>query len=423
MRGRLRVACALAICCATLALGGGLWWHRRLVAPANPSSEIVGLVVDAPETLMVGEPLRVALAATGSADGLVTLAYVGIAGLKLYTAHLTRGRGGVVIPSSDTRQSGTATLIATAGRARASKSVELEPRPPVDPIVAFVGARSIIADGGHWCMAVVIPLDELGNVVAEGTTVELSVVHPDNVLEQIRTQVLQQLAWVRIYSGTLAGRSIVTASSGGMHGPEATFEEVPGWPVPFAIRASAVGTPADGRQLVTLRTDIVKDENGNPMLDGTLITFMSRAESGGSRFIPTYTIDGIAKASLQAPQSPMTLSVGAGTYGTASRLIPLDFESGPAVGAFPVQISVDRAVQSFSMRAGPLLGLLHQFVPDGLSVSGELTNALGQRLRINAVSDGGYARGFVRLRTLEPGDYNLDVELGSGHGTTTFHVD
>ena len=246
--------------------------------------------------------------------------------------------------------------------------------------------------------------------------------HPGDQLEQQQIEIHNMVGWARIFSGTRAGRTTVSVTSAGKYGPDATFTEVPGWPAPFALSASPTNVPADGRQLVTLRTDVIRDQYGNAMLDGTLVTFVVDMGPGEPRLIPANTIDGVAKAQLQAPSEPGQITVRAEVDAAESHPLQVTFGDGPAINSFPVEARIDAAGQAIDLQAGPMLGALQQFIPDGTMVEFWLTDATGQRMRIEAASKSGYAQAVVRLAALPLGTYTAEASAGSGHGKVTFQV-
>ncbi|HEX5690957.1 MAG TPA: hypothetical protein VFX76_13180, partial [Roseiflexaceae bacterium] len=214
----------------------------------------------------------------------------------------------------------------------------------------------------------------------------------------------------------------VTVAAGEAHGPDATFDEVPHWPIPFGLNASPTHVPADGRQLITLRTDVIRDRFGNPMLDGTLVTFTADIPGSEPRLIPAYTIDGKAEAQLQAPDSPGEVTVRATLYGVESQALSLRFAPGPAVGAFEVVAQVNARDGFVTLQAGPLLGALGQFVPDGTPVRFRLTNPDGTASTVHGEAEKGRAAIELRLADLASGSYHVEVTVGAGSGAATFVV-
>jgi hypothetical protein len=424
---RRRVVMLVAgLCLCVGMLGGGLLLYRKMQAPAQviqPAALSGALLIASVKTARVGDSLTVTVGPAPASDGqAATLTMINSYGPRVYRSSFAGGTARFLISGDDTRQSGMATLIASAGGALGRSSLTIEPDAPVDPIVPLVGPRSITSDGEHWTMAVSVPFDRFGNPVADGTAVNMRALHPGDQLEIQDTQTRNLVAWSRIYSRTRAGRTTVSMTAAGKHGPDANFMEVPSWPVPFSLTASPANLPADGRQLVTIRSDVIRDQYGNPMLDGTLVTFVVDTPQGQPRFIPAYTIDGVAKAQLQAPSEPGTLSVRAEIYDAESRPLEVSFADGPAINTFPVKANVDAAGQAIELIAGPMLGALQQFIPDGTAVEFLLIDASGQHTSVESVSEGGYARVVVRMAELPLGRYTAQATVGSGHGQLEFQL-
>jgi hypothetical protein len=388
--------------------------------PATPTLD-GALNIRAPATVPAGAAVPVEVERVEAPDGLVVaLVAQGSYGARVYQAAFARGVARLQLPGEDTRESGTVALIATSGAARGEASVEILPGPPADAVTPLVGPRSIVADGQHQTMTVAVPFDDYGNPVAEGTPVEFRALHPGERLERQTGVVSHLVAWRRIVSGTRAGRTTVTAIARDAHGPDATYTEVPSWPAPFDLSASPADVPADGRQLVTLRTDVIRDRFGSAMLDGTLVTFVADLPGSEPRFIPAYTIDGAAEAQLQAPSAPATVTVRATLYGVESRPLRIAFAPGPAVGSFPMAAQVNARDGFVVITAGPLLGALGQFVPDGTPVQFRLTGPGGAVRAIPGQAEKGRARTELRLAELTPGAYAVEMTVGAGRGTTAF---
>jgi hypothetical protein len=388
--------------------------------PAAPTLS-GALTLETPAAVRASAPVPVAILRADAPDGLaVTLAAQGSYGMRVYKGVFAKGRALITLPGEHTRQTGLITLIARAGTARGEGQVEIRPNPPADPVQPIVGPRSVAADGDHETMALAVPFDDYGNPVADGTPLTLRILHPGDQLEQQTLTVTHLLAWGWVNSRTRAGRAVVSAAVGDAHGPDTTFEEVPTWPASFGLSASPLNLPADGRQLLTLRTDLIRDRFGNPMIDGTLVTFVVEVAGSEPRFVPAYTVDGAAEAQLQAPTEPGTVTVRATLYGVESRPLTLSFAAGPAVGTIVVKAQVNARDGFVTLTAGPLLAALGQFVPDGTSVQFTLVGPDGAQQQLTALSETGRASLELRLSELPPGSYSVAVSAGAGQGQTEF---
>lgn len=374
-----------------------------------------------PSLSQVGSAVSIIIKAPTASDGLpVTLTAQASYGLQIYFAKFSGGQATVTLPASATQNSGLVTLTALAGSAQSSANLTLLPGPPVEPLTPLVGARSIIADGQHWSMTVVVPFDSFGNPIADGTPLEIQAQHPDGQLETQTIQVAHLLAWARIYSHTQAGPTLITAQANGAHGPESTLLEVPGWPTNLSLSAQPPTLPADGRQLMTLTTGVLRDKFGNILPDGTLVTFIAETAHAEQRIIPTYTLAGVATAPLQAAAEPGVVQVWASVYGVKSDPLQVAFTPGPAVGTFPVKVQVLAADRALQVTAGPVLGPLAQYVPDGTTVLFHITDASAISQWVSTTTSNGFATVEVRLAALTAGQYAIDAMAGSGKGSATF---
>lgn len=112
------------------------------------------------------------------------------------------------------------------------------------------------------------------------------------------------VAWVRMDSGKRAGTAQFTASSNGAS-VQRVVQETASDPCTIRMKAQ----PAQNGNIL-VETDPIRDCAGNPVPDGTIVTFTSTDKSGRN------TIDarikrGVAQAELPASQNA-TLSVAAG---------------------------------------------------------------------------------------------------------------
>ena len=393
-------------------------------APKTAANALVGSIpIAAPATARVGDSFSVDIGPLSVPDGTsINLIALTSYGPKIYPIVIRSGLAHYTFTSKDTQQSGQVTLIAVAGDARGSADIVLQPGDPVEPVTPLIGGRSIIADGAHWSMVVGVPFDVFGNPVADGTPIRIQALHPGDHLEEKQVEVSHGLGWMKVFSGTQAGRTIISIQAGGAHGPEGDLSEVPGWPVDFSINPPPAQLPADGRQLITLSTSILRDKYNNILPDGTLVTFQVESSLGDRRVIPTFTIGGVAEAPLQAANQPEILNVWATLYGVESPHLQIGFTPGPAVGTFPLAASIDAQNQSIILQAGPLLGALGQYVPDGTVVLFRLTDQTGQYEWLSGVASDGHAQAELRLSSLVAGNYPIEAWAGSGHGITQLSI-
>ncbi|MEQ8439606.1 MAG: hypothetical protein RIB65_19095 [Ilumatobacter fluminis] len=266
----------------------------------------------------------------------------------------------VTVDGYPTEQSGLLTAIVRTADGVGTASVTIEPGEAVDGITPLAGPRSMTADREHWTMVTAFARDRFGNAVTDGTIVEVIARHPDGSVESIEAPVQHLLAAVRVFSETLAGRTTLRVDVDGATGDEVEVLEVPGPPISVDLLEPTMPLRADGRQLVEIRSDVLVDQFGNELLDGTVGVVQLFGPSGRGT-LRTVTIDGRAEFVVEAPSTPGSLSLELTVDGVRSDSLVLNF--GADVTALPVE--VDRTGDAVALTIGPVLTELGGFVPDG----------------------------------------------------------
>jgi hypothetical protein len=387
----------------------------------HAASALDALSIDAPASASVGRPVRIEVRGEGAplVDGdLVHLIVHGGYGVRVWRASVERARA-VFELEDETERAGAWTLHARSGKRRGHGELQLRPGPAAAPLVPLVGARSIPADAVSWAMVVAVPQDMRGNPVASGTDVQLSASRPDGRLEQGQAQVAFGVVWWRLYAGTRAGLTRIALRSGAAHGPEGELREVAGWPLPPRSATSPATLPADGLSLTTLRSGPMADRFGNPLPDGTRVTFALRGPGAQRALLPALTVDGFAEALHEAPQRPGRSTVRAAVHDVGGVPASIDFTAGPAVGRFPLWL--ERDGDDRRLVAGPLIGTLGQDAPEGTLVRFLLRGPGEQVVESEVASVGG--RATLRLpEALAAGRWIATATTGDAGGATSFRV-
>ncbi len=264
------------------------------------------------------------------------------------------------MPPESTTHSGSLLAVIRDERSMATAVVDIEPGPVVDGAIPLVGPRSMIADRQHWVMVTALPQDRYGNVVEDGTVVEVLVRHPDGSPERLTTEVRNRYAAARVFSGTLAGRTGLRLEIQGATGPEVEVLEVPGPPGEVVIEPVDAPLRADGRQLVTIRTATLTDRFGNELLDGTAAVATIVAPTGRSTQ-RGLTVDGRVEIVVEAPSAPGEVTIELDVDGVRSAPMLLEFVSD--VAELPVAATYDDGV--VRVEIGSVVTRLGGFVPDG----------------------------------------------------------
>lgn len=394
----------------------------RTLLPMHP---IETVTITAPRRVQVGEAVTVTVAVRPPLEGQsAVLTVQGAYGAWPMTAPLHQGRAQFILPSEQIRIAGEMAIAATVGQATAYHQLSIAPGAPVEPLLTLVGPRSIVADGADWSMLVAIAEDRYGNAVAAGTPMTVRALHPyttqtvNDTLDILQTSTQYLLAWARIYSRTKAGHTIISAITPSSHSQEWMILEVPDEPTQFALHADPDTLVADGRQFLELSTDPIVDKHGNLLLDGTLVTFVVQGDTSIERSLWTTLLEGRAYVALQAPQTPKTVTIQAFILNTVSRPLQITFTPDGAVA--PIPLAVFKHADTVELRAGPMLGAIKQYIPDGTVVSFQIVPPAGSILTTTVQSDAGFATGLLRRSLFTNGQYKVTVIAGAAQGAVAF---
>ena len=318
------------------------------------------IALSGPVRIGAGEPWIIDVDDPGQVDDgdAATVSILGPWGTRRFTA--TVEDGAVAVPGSIMTRSGAVSATVQVGTGTGTASVVVDPGGAVDGTTPLAGPRSMVADRTHWTMVTAIPRDRYGNVVADGSIVEIVVRRPDGSVEVVSTEVRDLLAAVRVFSTTVAGRSTVRVDADDTTGAEVDVLEVPGPPSPFGLTESGLPLRSDGRQLFVLTTDVLVDQYGNELLDGTAAIATIDTPTGRST-IRSVTIDGRAEFVVETPKEPGTVAVEVVVDGVRSER--LELQVAPDVTAVPV--AIDLTAGLLRIEVGPVLSGLGGYVPDG----------------------------------------------------------
>lgn len=227
----------------------------------------------------------------------------------------------------------------------------------------YLGPTSIFADNSDQSMLVVLPQDEFGNPLPEGT----EIVKTEKFGESVQSSPLMvsdMIAHNLTGAKKVVGDIFITANMAGQFSKEFTINVLPTVADDFTISMKRNHPYADGNQIVSFTTSTILDVYGNTLADGTMVNFMIQDENG-KRF-QTYgqTLNGVAIAKMLHPEVPGKWKVWANISG-ASKSNALQLEFDAAVLDYPVHISNDGK----TITVGPILSYMKQWVPDGMGIS------------------------------------------------------
>lgn len=211
------------------------------------------------------------------------------------------GRDIHVLPQ-DVRAAGRYLLVLRGGGASQSGSFYVMPAKPAS--LSFLAHPSRIPVGQRGgIIGVAFVFDKWNNLVRRPETVEFRLATKDApaVIQRVRSR--DGVAWILMNSGKKAGNARFVAALGGIEEPR-VIQQVASDPCHLQIRAER---NAKG---VLVETAPVRDCSGNPVSDGTVVTFTANSAAGVSTVDVPVKKD-LAQAELQIP-GPATISVASG---------------------------------------------------------------------------------------------------------------
>lgn len=224
---------------------------------------------------------------------------------------------------------------------------------------SYAGPPSIIAGGVDYFMLVVSPTDSLDNPEPEHTPVKINYQFKDQIVKNNK-EINNLIAWIRIFSYKQSGRIISNSECNGVPSKEMTTEVYPNNPVDFSISYKRVHDFADGNQITTFKTSIIKDQYDNIVSDGTHVNFVINNSENVYLTTNGNTIDGVATAKMLHPYKEENWKVSAYVDGMAeSDTISISY--GKLFDKFPVSFSKNNRV----ITIGPLKSFMNQLIPDG----------------------------------------------------------
>ena len=387
------------------------------IVPTPTPHPILPLTITTPKEITAGDSAEITI--SGAPDQtMIALNWLGSWGSTIFTAQSADGLAEITIPVTTTQRSGLITLSAEANGYRGKTTLRVQSTAPIEPLTPLIGARSIVADGKSWAMAVVIPFDKFYNPVDDGTLMKWRIRHADGEEEQIDSETRHLLAWQRITSHTKSGKTYLSVATQNKFGSEGMLTEIAGWPVPFKLFTDVEKNTADGRQLVKVKTENLRDRFGNLLENGTAVDFIISSDDSaeGVRRITSYVIDGSAEFVLQSPDHPQKMRIKATIHHISSSPLTLTFT--PNLTEIPLKALYAPEFPAIQVIAGPLLGDLDQYIPDGTPATLTVIRD-DQRWEMSVVVEGGYAR-FSFVRPQWPaGEYQLTVTVAGLDATTS----
>jgi hypothetical protein len=278
------------------------------------------------------------------------------------------------------------------------------PKPEVATMETYIGPPSIEAGGKDYTMLVIIPTDSLDNPVPKNTTVKAK--HQFLVSEEVDNIVTNNLiAFKNIHSKKESGRMLISSECLNINSKEFTINVMPAVPVDFEISAHRPHDYADGNQVTTFSTTIIKDKQDNVVSDGTFVIFYITNKNGNILKTSGTTLDGIATAKIIHPDYADNWSIKAYVEGMSeSNTITITYTQ--VIEDFIVEFSKDGR----DINVGPLQSFMQQMIPDGLQVKLLVYKNDTLLEKYTKTSVDGYAHFYLKSDIFKPDNYNIKIQ-------------
>lgn len=226
---------------------------------------------------------------------------------------------------------------------------------------SYCGPKHLIVSKNDFAMITATVLDQYDNPLPANTEVEIEYL-ANNSLEKRMFNTSHLLGFERVFAPKKTGFGSVSTSYRNVGSKEFRLDFYANDPENYRIEFDRQHEFADGNQLVSITTSIIKDRFGNTVENGTLVYFTiidaeDRMTSGSSE-----TINGIATFEVPAPEKATIWRANSyiKNYAKSTRL------------TIPFKSSVtDFNVVAFekNIMVGPIKGFMNQFVKDGTMLS------------------------------------------------------
>jgi hypothetical protein len=229
-------------------------------------------------------------------------------------------------------------------------------------IETYLGPPSIDAGGTDFTMLVLIPTDSLDNPIRNNSKVFVKnqFLKSENK-ETIFTDKL--IGYKTFFSPFKSGRMIISSESFGLNSKEFDVNIMPAIATNFKLFIQRNHEYADGNQITTFFTSVIKDKNNNIVSDGSYIEFYITNKKGDILKTSGTTINGIAKAKIIHPDFEENWKIKAFFVGISESDV-LEIKYKKVIEDYNVSFLKNNR----DIKVGPLKSFMNQIIPDGLSV-------------------------------------------------------
>jgi uncharacterized pyridoxamine 5'-phosphate oxidase family protein len=283
-------------------------------------------------------------------------------GSSIVEPQLINGKLTFVIPSFLAQKKGILSWKVLIKKQTISGNIRiLAIKKPVS-IESYLGPPSIDAGNIDFTMLVVIPTDSLDNPIKNNSKV--SVNHQFLKSKKEETIFTNNLiGYKNIFAPLKSGRIIISSESLGLNSKEFDVDVMPSIATSFTLFMHRNHEYADGNQITTFYTSIIKDQNDNIVSDGSFVEFFITNKYGNILKTFGTTINGIAKAKMLHPDYEETWKIKGYLIGISeSNTLKIAYKK--VIESYKVSFSKNNR----NIKIGALKSFMNQIIPDGLSV-------------------------------------------------------
>ncbi|WP_370408607.1 hypothetical protein [Tenacibaculum dicentrarchi] len=284
-----------------------------------------------------------------------------------------------------------------------SGQFKIVPKQQPVSLETYLGPPSIEAGGTDYTMLVVIPTDDLDNPLKKGTKVKVKYQFLKSE-RKIKVLTNNLIAFKNINSPLKSGRMIITSESLNLNSKEYDVNIMPAIGSNFKLFFKRNHKYADGNQITTFYTSIIKDKNNNIISDGSFVDFFITNKKGNMLKTSGTTINGIAYAKMIHPEFEDNWKVKAYINGISeSDILKINYKK--IIDKFDVNFSDNNR----TVKVGPLKSFMKQMIPDGLKV--KLAIYKDDKFLNNIIkkSNDGFVYFKLNSNIYKNGDYTIKI--------------
>lgn len=324
-------------------------------------------------------------------------------GSTLVETKLKSNRFSFEIPNYLSNKTGVLNWRIIGTKQRTSGQINIVPREKPYSLETYIGPPSIEAGGSDYTMLIVIPSDDLDNPLKQNTKVSIQ---QQFLKSEINNPIFTKnlIGFKYIYSPLKTGRILLSTETLGLNSKEYDVNIMPAIATNFTIYSKRNHEYADGNQITSFSTSVIKDKNKNIISDGNYVYFFIKNKTGNILKTSGTTISGVATAKIIHPDYDDEWEVKAYIIGMAeSNTLGIKYKK--VVENFEVVFTENNR----KIKIGPVKSFMNQIIPDGLQI--KISIYKNKKLLNEIIKSSIDGEVFFELNSsiYKNGDYDLEV--------------